>query len=229
MANSKQYTLLFLSGGTGSRMGSSVPKQYMELAGKPIVMHILERIERIESIAEIVIVCAPEYREHLEAIILKSGIKKRICFANAGNTRQESVRSGLREVTSELMILHEAARPFVKQEDFERLIDFPKLNATFGRSIPFSVIRGHSNIEGILDRTELVNVQLPQKFETRLLKEAHEKAFVEKKTFTEDAGMIFHYFPQVEVGICEGPEYDIKLTTPMDFSYGNLIYNTYFS
>jgi len=223
------YTLLFLSGGTGSRMHNAVPKQYMLLAGKPVIMHILERVDQIKDVDEVVVVCAKEYEASISLMVNQYGIKKRIRYAPAGATRQESVRNGLALVETEDVLVHEAARPFVKTEDFERLISVPERNATFGLSIPFSVLKGHDHVEGLLERSELFNVQLPQKFETRLLKEAHERAAAEGREFTEDAGMIYLYHPEVPIKVCEGMDYDIKLTTRIDMLAGEQIYEDVFS
>ncbi len=222
------YTLLFLSGGTGTRMHNAVPKQYMLLAGKPVIMHILERVDQMDRISDVVVVCADEYISSIELMLNQYGVRKPVRFAPAGATRQESVKSGLSLITSDNIILHEAARPFVKVEDFERLMDHPTPNATYGLSIPFSVLRGHDKVEGILTRSELVNVQLPQKFQTKLLKEAHRRAADEHLEFTEDASMIYHYFPDTEIAICPGLDYDIKLTTRMDMLTGERIYDEFF-
>ena len=223
------FTLLFLSGGTGSRMHNAVPKQYMLLAGKPVIMHILERVDQIEEIDDVVIVCAKEYEASIELMINQYGIRKPVIFAPAGATRQESVRNGLAKVKSQDVIVHEAARPFVKLEDFKRLMAVKERNATFGASIPFSVLKGHDYVEGLLERSELINVQLPQKFETRLLKEVHDRAAAEGREFTEDAGMICLYHPEVPIKVCEGMDYDIKLTTRIDMLAGEQIYDDVFS
>lgn len=209
-------------------MHNSVPKQYLLLAGKPVIMHILERVDSIEAIDDIVIVCAKEYEAAIDLMIGQYGIKKRVRYAPAGATRQESVRNGLALVETELMILHEAARPFVKTEDFVRLIDEPEQNATYGLSIPFSVLKGKEYIEENVNRDELFNVQLPQKFETRLLREAHERAAAEGRVFTEDAGMIYYYFPDTKIKVSPGLEYDIKLTTRIDMLAGERIYDEVF-
>ena len=224
----KEYTLLFLSGGVGTRMGGSAPKQYLDLAGKPVIVHTLERVEQIPCIVDMVIVCALEYEAHIRTLLDNYGISKPVRFACAGATRQESVRNGLARVEKDDIVLHESARPFVKKEDFERLIASPHRNATFGNSIPFSVVKGHGRYEGLLDRSELVNVQLPQKFDAALLKEAHRKALCDKKEFTEDASMIYHYFPDTYVEICKGMDYDIKLTTQIDMVVGEKIYEEVF-
>lgn len=222
------YTLVLLSGGTGKRMNNAVPKQYMLLAGRPVIMHILERMDQIEEISEIVVVCADEYVSAIQLMLNQYGVHKKVKFAPAGLSRQASVLSGLRLVKTEDIIIHEAARPFVKVEDFESLIHEECRNAMFGVDIPFTVIKGHEYVEGLLTRSELVNVQLPQKFETKVLLDAHEKAEKDGLIFTEDASMVYHYSPDVRIKICKGLEYDIKLTTRMDMLTGEQIYDEVF-
>lgn len=222
------YTLVLLSGGSGTRMQNSVPKQYLLLAGKPVIMHILEKVDGIDAIGQIVVVCTPQYEETISQMAAQFGIRKRIVFAPAGSTRQASVMSGLSLVGTDDVIIHEAARPFVRTEDFEELIACPERNATFGLDIPFTVLKGHEAVEGILTRSELFNVQLPQKFETGLLREAHRKAQEDGTSFTEDASQVFHYFPQTRIRICPGKDYNVKLTTRIDMLVGEIIYDEVF-
>jgi 2-C-methyl-D-erythritol 4-phosphate cytidylyltransferase len=161
-------------------------------------------------------------------MVSQYGIRKPIRYAPAGRTRQESVLSGLSLVTSPDVIIHEAARPFVKVEDFEEIISCPERNATFGLDIPFTVLRGQDHVEGVLTRSELFNVQLPQKFETSVLKEAHGKALADGMAFTEDASLVFHYFPGTIIHICQGRDYNVKLTTRIDMLAGEIIYDEVF-
>lgn len=223
-----KYTFVLLSGGIGSRMQQSIPKQYMLLAGKPMVMHVLDKIDTIEDIEKIVIVCADEYRLPLDLMMEQYQICKPIVYAKAGESRQASVLSGLRFVETENVIIHEAARPFVTVDDYKELIDCPMENAMIGLDIPFTVVKGHENLEGIMTRSELVNVQLPQKFNTRLVLEAHERAAKEQRMFTEDASLVFHYNPDVLIKIINGKDYNIKVTTRMDMLIGEIIYDEIF-
>lgn len=223
------YTLVLLAGGTGTRMKKDTPKQYLLLAGKPVIMHILERINRIKEIIEVIIVCTEDYISAIQMMLVQYNITIPVRFVQAGDTRQESVKSGLDCVTTENVILHEAARPFVSEKDFIRLMKEPCENAMYGITIPFTVIKGHEAVEGILDRSELVNVQLPQKFRTEVLKAAHNRAAQEKRLFTEDAGLVYCYYPDVKIKICEGMDYNIKLTTSMDLITGEMIYKEYFA
>ena len=77
------YTLILLSGGTGSRMKKTVPKQYLLLAGKPVVMHTLERIDKIKEISNIVIVCTDEYIPTIQMMLTQYNIQTPVKFASA--------------------------------------------------------------------------------------------------------------------------------------------------
>ena len=92
------------------------------------------------------------------------------------------------------MIIHEAVRPLVTVEEFRALIDAADENAMFGIAIPFTVLKGHDYVEGLLERDELVNVQLPQKFDrAKLARRARGGRDATGATFTEDASLFFDY------------------------------------
>lgn len=146
-----------------------------------MIIHTIERFDRLDAVDEIVIVCAPEYEDSLKLMVHQYNVLKNVIFAESGETRQASVYSGLKASNQADVIIHEAARPFATIDDFERLIASENRNAILGYDIPFTVVKGHDEITGILDRSELVNVQLPQKFEKSLLIECHEMAVKEKK------------------------------------------------
>lgn len=220
------YSVILLAGGKGTRMKKKTPKQYLLLAGKPIIVHSIERLDRIEKINEIVIVCEDEYVVILKELIEKYNIKTKIVYAKAGINRQLSVFSGLQKITNEDVIIHESARPFVKKEDFERLIECPEKNVTFGISIPFTVVKGDEKINSLLNRSELINVQLPQKFEAEKLRLAHDLAIRDNKEFTEDAGMVYIY-TNTAVKILQGNHENIKITEGIDLAVGEIIYNEY--
>ena len=226
--NHMGYSVVVLSGGIGSRMHNSVPKQYMLLAGKPMIMHVLEKLDVLKDVEKIIIVCAEEYKKPISAMIDQYGIQKPVEYAPAGKTRQASVLSGLKLVTTKDVIIHEAARPFVKVEDYLEIISETDENVIFGSEIPFTVIKGHEYLEGLLTRSELVNVQLPQKFNTKAILEAHLKAEEEGRMFTEDASLLYYYNPDMKVKIIKGKDYNIKVTTRMDMLTGEIIYDEIF-
>ncbi len=216
-------TAVILSGGKGVRMKNVVPKQYLLLAGKPMIMHSIERIDSIPQINEIVIVCEKSFESSLELMMKQYNITTPIRFAPAGATRQESVFSGLQKVSNDLVLLHEAARPFVLKNDFLKLINEKEKNVTFGYEIPFTVVKGKEIILDTLSRDELKNIQLPQKFEVKTLLKAHEMAQKNNEKFTEDASMITTY-KLADVKIINGNSYNIKITEPIDFLVGEIIY-----
>lgn len=222
------YSFVLLSGGVGSRMQNAIPKQYMLLAGKPMIMHVLEKVDTISAIEKIIIVCAEEYQAPINLMLEQYGITKEVLYAKAGKTRQASVLSGLRLVDSSNVIIHEAARPFVKIDDYQELIDEPCENAMIGLDIPFTVIKGQEYVEGLLTRSELVNVQLPQKFKTKDLLDAHLLAERDARLFTEDASLLKYYKPDIKIKIIKGKDYNIKVTTRMDMLTGEIIYDEVF-
>lgn len=221
-------TAILLSGGIGSRMQESTPKQYLLLAGKPMIMHSIERLDRIDSIKNIIIVCDASYIKTMTEMLQEYNISKPVEFAPAGQTRQESVLNGLMSTESEFVIIHEAARPFVRTSDFSDIINDEADNVTFGYDIPFTVLRGHSQIEGLLSRSELINIQLPQKFRRYNLLDAHQKARQEGNIYTEDASLLFSE-TGTPVKILKGNGYNLKITEPIDLLYGEIIYKTYIS
>lgn len=222
-------TFILLSGGVGTRMQHTIPKQYLLLAGKPMIMHTLERCNQIKDLEKIVIVCSSEYIGNIQLMVQQYNITIPIEYAEAGNTRQSSVYSGLNFVNTESVIIHESARPFVSIEEFKTLIDASEENVTYGVKIPFTVLKGKNYISSVLNREELVNIQLPQKFNTQLLRNAHFAAQKDGKKFTEDASQIFFYYPNTSIKILEGKDYNIKITTPTDMLTGEIIYKEFFA
>lgn len=226
--NTDKFSLILLSGGSGSRMNQSVPKQYMMLFGKPVFMHTLERIDQIDEIDEVVFVCKNEYESMVSEYIRNYQLVKRYVFAEAGETRQASVYNGLLLAKNKNIIIHEAARPFVKKAEFLELINADTENVTFGSPISYTVLTCKNNvIDGILKRDELVNIQLPQKFDKELLLTCHQKAKADNRVFTEDASLVF-YYSQEEVKVIRGKEYNLKLTNPEDLIVSEKLYKEFF-
>lgn len=222
----KKVSMILLAGGIGNRMKQPVPKQHLMFYGKPLIMYILERIDSIESIEHVVITCPADYLSETKAIIEKYNLRKKYQCIKGGQTRQESVYLALQEVKTPLVLIHEAARPFVKAAEFQTLIENPAENAIYGTDIPFTVVQGGDYIENLLERSSLINVQLPQKFCTQKLLDAHKKARGEKRNFTEDASLLYEYTKE-KVAVLKGTEFNIKITNPIDLKVGEVIYKHY--
>ena len=106
-----KYSFILLSAGKGMRFGKSTPKQYLLFAGKPMIVHTLERIDKIKEIDEIIIVCCKEYEEKINTYLKDYRIEKSVVLVQGGESRQQSVYNGLSVAKNENIILHEAARP----------------------------------------------------------------------------------------------------------------------
>lgn len=215
--------LVLLAGGVGKRMERDVPKQLLLIGGKPILLHALEKVERIAEIGQVVVTCPGDYLEQIEALLRNRNLQRFRCVPG-GATRQESVYLGLKALAPcDQVVVHEAVRPFVTVEEYRRLLDCPEESAFYGLPIPFTVLKGARWVEDIVPREELVNVQLPQKFPYAKLLAVHEQARAEGRAFTEDAGMYHHYTGE-PVRVLPGSEYNIKITYPMDIVLGEVIY-----
>ncbi|WP_240795365.1 IspD/TarI family cytidylyltransferase [Aquibacillus halophilus] len=217
---------ILLSGGIGARMKLATPKQFLLVGGKPILVHVLERIDTIKEIKEIIIPSPKEFIEKTEEIISNFGFSTTIHCIEGGATRQESAYKGLLEASNEQTVIHEAVRPFVTREEFVELIQNPDEAAIFGLDIPFTVLGGNDYIEENLERNYLINVQLPQKFPTAKLLIAHQHAELNGLSFTEDASLYFD-FHKSKVKVLKGSEYNFKITNPIDRKLAEIIYTEY--
>jgi len=216
--------MVVLAGGVGKRIGRPFPKQFLLLGGKPLIVHVLEKARVIPAIERIVVTCPEAHLEETQRLISNHGFDERFSCIVGGGSRQESVYKGLAALEDcDSVIIHEAVRPLVTAAEFETLIAAPDPNAMFGIPIPFTVLKGHDYVEGLLERDELVNVQLPQKFERAALMAAHEAARRDEAHFTEDASL-FHRYAGTPVRILPGSERNIKITVPTDIVTAEAIY-----
>ena len=211
------YSLVLLNGGSGRRMGAARPKQFLKVNGIPILVYSLVAADAVQEIDQIVLNYPDGWRPDVEKIVTDYAIRTRVDYVPAGETRQASVARALDECVNADVILHEAARPLVRPQDFSRLIDAPDRNVSFMIPIPFTVAPVDpvtSTVTGYLERDRLRNVQLPQKFALADLKKAHEFAAGQDVVYTEDAslaaaaGLPVHYI--------DGLDSNIKVTTPTD-------------
>ncbi|HEX5397131.1 MAG TPA: IspD/TarI family cytidylyltransferase [Candidatus Limnocylindria bacterium] len=216
--------MVVLAGGIGKRIGRPMPKQFLLLGGKPLLVHVLEKARAIREIDRVVVTCPQSHLDETRKLIENHGFDKRFSCIVGGASRQESVYNGLIALDGcDSVLIHEAVRPLVSVEEFRALIQAPDDNAMYGIPIPFTVLKGHDYVEGLLDRNELVNVQLPQKFDAAALLAAHEAARRDDVSFTEDASLFFHY-ADAPVRILPGSEMNIKITVPSDIVIAEAMY-----
>ena len=217
---------IIVAGGRGTRMGTDVPKQFLPLGGRPVLMRTLERFHAFDAQMELIVVLPAEQQDFWCALC------RQYCFAlphklaTGGATRFESSRNGLAlvpDATGALVAIHDGARPFVSVETIGRC--FAKAAET-GAAIPVIPVtdtlrqtteagRSHT-----VDRSLYQRVQTPQVFDVPQLKAAY--ALPYRPEYTDDAS-VYEYSGAHEVSLVEGNVENIKLTTPFDLLIGEAL------
>jgi D-ribitol-5-phosphate cytidylyltransferase len=218
------FGMVVLAGGIGRRIGRPFPKQFLLLGGKPLIIHVLEKARSLSELERIVITCPEAHLEETVQLLKNHRMDRRFTCIVGGETRQESVYKGITELDGiDSVILHEAVRPLVTLEEFRALIASPDENAMYGSPLSFTVVRGHDYVEGLLDREELVNVQLPMKFDRAKLVAAHEASIAAGTSFTDDASLFFQHASD-RVRILPGNDRNVKITVPSDIVMAEALY-----
>jgi len=207
---------IIVAGGSGIRMGAELPKQYMELAGKPLIVHVLEKFLLFDASMEVVVVMAPSHRDHWDAIRAKYELDSRITVAHGGASRYDSVKNGLVHVADGMVVgIHDAVRPLVSQGTLERSY---LAAVRWGSAVPVIALEDSVRMldaaEGStrVDRTLLRRVQTPQVFQSVQIKQAYNQ--FSDPAFTDDASVYESQFGHVK--LVEGNRENIKITTPAD-------------
>jgi len=205
---------IYLAAGIGKRLKKEIPKQFFKINGKPILIYALEVLEKVDWIENIYVTYNADYKELYEQAFSDYNISK-VRLTEGGETRQESVFKALQKVNTEKVFIHEAARPLIFKSFIDNFMNFKNEVALVPTiPIPFTVSEGNEYMTGVLDRSKLHNIQLPQMFNTEVLKRAHLKAIEEKFEATEDSLLVFKYGNKVR--FIEGYENNLKITTPFD-------------
>lgn len=211
-----------MAGGTGRRMGGEIPKQYLKLEGKPVIIHTLEQFKRFDPDMDVVLVLAQKHRKFWETMASAHSDMSPIKLATGGVSRFHSVRNGIQEIEDDVVVgIHDAVRPFVSMETLERC--YSTAHKT-GSAIPVidmdesvRMIKGdQSSVH--MDRSALKRVQTPQVFRAKMIREAYNHT--EDHTFTDDASVFESHFGKVT--LVEGNRQNIKITTPTDLLLASL-------
>jgi 2-C-methyl-D-erythritol 4-phosphate cytidylyltransferase len=215
-----KVTAIVLAAGSGSRIGGSVKKQFIQINNKPILQYTLEKFQTSGEIDEIIIVLPKDYVSHFADIILKKwGIKKLTDIVAGGEERQDSVFSALQTITNntEIVLVHDGVRPFIKQNEIKKLIKSARKNGSAVIGIqPKDTIKNIENnlILGTYDRSKLLAVQTPQVFQRDIILNAYKNGLQSKQHFTDDASLVEYSGGTVHV--VQGGYHNIKITTPED-------------
>jgi len=208
--------LVIVAGGSGLRMGGDIPKQYLKLAGTPIIVHVLKKFLHFDPQIEVVVVMAPSHRDYWDRIQESFAWAAGIQLAEGGASRYESVKNGLKKIAEDKVVgIHDAVRPLVSQDTLERCYS---IALKHGSAIPVIALEDSVRVldeekgSKRIDRAQLRRVQTPQVFLSRQIKQAYEQ--FHDPSFTDDASVYESMFGQVK--LVEGNRENIKITTPAD-------------
>lgn len=221
-------SVIIPAGGLGRRFGGALPKQYIELEGKPILIHTISMFEEMEEVENIVVSVHTEWYTRTSEMIKYYGLTKVAELVIGGLERQDSVNNALHTKTienSEIVLVHDAVRPFVTKDLVRKVIEAADET---GAVIP--VIRAKDTIKEVtargivvktIDRSKLVMVQTPQGFWTDILRNAYDKAKAASYLGSDSAQLL--EFIGYKVTTIDGDDENLKITTPFDLKVGAMI------
>ena len=219
--NMNRYVVI-VAGGSGSRMGSDIPKQFLEIGGKPVLMHTIETFRKFDAGINIILVLPEPQISYWEQLCyrFRFGIDHRITAG--GETRFNSVKNGLTLINSEGVIgVHDGVRPFVSELTLQNTYETAE---TKGNAVP--VIDAFESIRQVteegnkaLDRSGIKLVQTPQVFLSGQLFKAYELPYSD--TFTDDASVV--EAAGFSINLVEGNRENIKITTPFDLKLAEVM------
>jgi 2-C-methyl-D-erythritol 4-phosphate cytidylyltransferase len=212
----KSYAII-VAGGSGTRMQSAVPKQFMLLCGKPVLMHTIEAFHFSTVKPVIILVLPAEYHTYWSQLCTDHEFKIPHQLVSGGATRFHSVKNGLdiiNDTDDALIAVHDAVRPLTSSEIIENsyLYAAERGNAVTAVKSRDSVRLMKNNISGSLIRDEVYLVQTPQTFQSAQIKKAYLQPYNEK--FTDDASVVEE--TGVKINLVEGSYNNIKITFPDD-------------
>ena len=218
-----------LAGGTGTRVGLSIPKQLIKIAGKTIIEHTIAAFEAAEVIDEIVVLMAPGHLDPVRAIVQNGGYRKVTQIVEGGNTRNESTSRALEALGDEEVnvLFHDAVRPLVSQTIIKDCVTALATHEAVDTAIPSAdtivqvhdgtQIEGQDTISDVLQRSLLRRGQTPQAFRLSVIRRAYELAWKDPDfTATDDCTVVLRYLPEVPIAVVDGHERNMKVTEPID-------------
>ncbi|WDF54075.1 2-C-methyl-D-erythritol 4-phosphate cytidylyltransferase [Mucilaginibacter sp. KACC 22063] len=218
----KSYAII-VAGGTGTRMQSTVPKQFLLLNGLPVMMHTITAFKNSSYQPDIIVVMNPDFHDHWKSLCEEYNFTTEHQLVLGGETRFHSVRNGLSAVKelNAVVAIQDAVRPLTPIEVIDNAYSkaIEKGNAVVAIQSRDSVRQLKNGVSQHLDRSEIYLVQTPQTFLMPVLKNAYDASYM--ATFTDDASVVEH--SGVDINLVEGSQENIKITYPEDIAIAALI------
>lgn len=220
----KKFALV-VAGGAGIRMGHPRPKQFLEIAGKPLLMHTLENFHRFDPVMELIVVLPEDHFSLWAELCEKQGFSLPCRLVKGGETRFHSVKNGLSGIAGEgIVFIHDGVRPLVSEDTLQRCA---AMALQQGNAIPVvpvseSVRWSDGKTSHPVDRSNLFLIQTPQTFRISLIRQAYGQEY--SPAFTDDASVLEK--SGATIHLVEGNRENIKITWPSDLDYAEKILST---
>ena len=216
--------VIIVAGGKGLRMGSDIPKQFLPIGGKPVLMRTIERFREYSADLQIILVLPEAQQEYWLQLCKEYDFDVEYRLANGGQTRFHSVQNGLALVPDDaegVVGIHDGVRPFPSIEVIRNCYETAREKKAVIPVIPVVETVRHLEKEGsvTVPRDEYKLVQTPQTFDIQLLKAANRQPY--NDGFTDDASVVESYGH--EITLVEGNRENIKITTPYDLKIAEVL------
>ena len=218
--------VVIFAGGTGQRMNSvSLPKQFLKVHDKPIIVHTIEKFQNTSSIDKIVVVSIASYIDEVKRLKEVYNLTKIASIVEGGASGQLSIYNGLVEAkkistsNDDIVLIHDGVRPLIDEETINENIECVKNNGnaiTISKAIETVVVINDDVVENVLDRHFCNLARAPQSFYLKDILECHKKALNDSRTDFIDSAMLMKTYGH-KLHTVLGPVNNIKITTPMDF------------
>jgi len=223
----KTYAII-LAGGVGSRVNSDIPKQFISIKNKPIIVWTLEKFNNNTKVDEIIVSSHSHFKNDIDKIVKVYNIDKVSRIINGGSTRQESAYNAITCQDfnkDDIILIHDAARPMVSEriidESIENTIKYGAVG-TYINAIDTISVGKDGYITSIPDRADLFYTQTPQSFKYSIIKNAHDKALAKKTPGnTDDVSLVLD--ENIPVKRIEGDPANIKITNAIDLKIAEVL------
>ncbi|MDA8370084.1 MAG: IspD/TarI family cytidylyltransferase [Nocardiopsaceae bacterium] len=229
-------TAAVLAGGVGTRMGGSLPKQLLPLAGRPVIEHSLAAFCAAPEVDDVIVLMVADHIADVAKIVADSGLAKVSALLPGGATRTATSAAALRALDGrhggDLVLLHDAARPLVTPRTIRACVAELATAGAVGVAVPSgdTVVEVSTDSSGaevlrrVPPRASLRRMQTPQGFRLDVIRRAYDRALADPGlAATDDCGVVLRYLPDEQVRIIEGEEANIKVTHPGDIEVAEVL------
>ena len=213
--------VIIVAGGKGLRMGSDIPKQFLPLGGRPVLMRTLERFRAYSPTLQIILVLPRAQQDYWRQLCRENHFQVTYLLADGGETRFHSVQHGLALIPDDaegVVGVHDGVRPFPAIDVIRRCYETARTAKAVVPVVPVVETLRHVS-EGTKPRSEYRLVQTPQCFDIQLLKQANRQPYSDG--FTDDASVVEAFGH--DITLVEGNRENIKITTPFDLQVGEAL------